>query len=201
MTTSDNAPLMVLPSGSLSFTATLEQYPGYVFYSDGRIRNTKRGRFLKQDGTTTQGYRTVSLKGLGPKRRTVRVHQLIALAFHGVPAPGMNADHISRDRLDNRASNIRYVTRTENAQNRSPNRVAGSSRFQGVSRHKSSGKYRANIMANGKGHYLGLFQSEEAAALAYQTAKAKYHQIKSVTGPELGDIDAALAAFSQCLQA
>lgn len=115
-----------LPSSPVQ-TSTLPDYPLYVFYADGRIQNIRRGSFLKQNGPVDKrGYRKVSLRGTSRVRKTLRVHKLIALAFHGTPAPDLHADHINRDKLDNRAANLCWVSRSENAQNRSPNKTGRS---------------------------------------------------------------------------
>lgn len=48
----------------------------------------------------------------------VRIHQIVATAFHGVPEdPEMVVDHIDTNRCNNRPENLRWVTRLENALN------------------------------------------------------------------------------------
>lgn len=43
------------------------------------------------------------------------VHRIVAIAFHGPPpSPGYVVDHIDTNRLNNRADNLRWVTRLEN---------------------------------------------------------------------------------------
>jgi len=59
------------------------------------------------------GYRYVLLYGRGPKK-TIKVHRLVATAF--VDGSG-SVDHINADRLDNRASNLRFCTPAENSAN------------------------------------------------------------------------------------
>lgn len=43
------------------------------------------------------------------------VHHLVALAFIGPRPKGMDVDHISEDKKDNRACNLRYLSHYENA--------------------------------------------------------------------------------------
>ena len=46
--------------------------------------------------------------------RSVRVHRLVAEAFHGTPSPGAVTRHLNGDRLDNRAENLAWGTQSEN---------------------------------------------------------------------------------------
>lgn len=46
----------------------------------------------------------------------IRVHQVVATAFHGIPlTEDMVVDHIDTNRCNNRPENLRWVTRLENA--------------------------------------------------------------------------------------
>lgn len=48
----------------------------------------------------------------------IRIHQIVATAFHGVPEYStMVVDHIDTNRCNNRPENLRWVTRLENALN------------------------------------------------------------------------------------
>lgn len=48
----------------------------------------------------------------------VRVHQIVATAFHGTPEyPTMVVDHIDTNRCNNRPENLRWLTRLENVLN------------------------------------------------------------------------------------
>jgi len=78
--------------------------------------------------------------------------------------PGI-ADHINRDKLDNRRSNLRIVTRAANNQNRDAY-ANGRSRFRGVSWDSSRGLWRATAQANGEWKQIGRFPTEEEAARA-----------------------------------
>ncbi len=77
-------------------------------------------------------------------------------------------DHINRDRADNRWSNLRACTRSENL----ANRMAWSRNGLGLKGvgQLPSGKFKAEIRVNKKTHYLGVFGTAEEAHAAYVSA-------------------------------
>lgn len=77
-----------------------------------------RGRILKIC-VCTVGYPVVVLCGRGAPKSTM-VHRIVAEAFLGPQPHGMEVDHRNGKRDDNRAVNLRWVTRAENIKNRFP---------------------------------------------------------------------------------
>lgn len=75
-------------------------------------------------------------------------------------------DHANGNKLDNRRSNLRICTRSQNAIN-NPARKNTSSIFKGVTMRKNGMSWSAQIAFNGKLINLGTFRVEEAAAKAY----------------------------------
>jgi hypothetical protein len=94
---------------------------------------------------------------------TIYLHNLVLHA-----PPGMEVDHVSRDRLDNRRSNLRLATRREQCGNQGM-RSDNTSGYRGVSLTRS-GKWGAWIRRNGRSVHLGNYESPIAAALAYDAA-------------------------------
>lgn len=87
---------------------------------------------------------------------------------------GLDVDHIDRDGLNNRRSNLRLATRAQNLQNQGL-RENNTSGFKGVNWHKLRQKWRAYIQANGKRRHLGLYSTPEDAARAYNLAAIALH--------------------------
>ncbi len=92
--------------------------------------------------------------------RVVFMHRLIMN-----PAEGYVVDHKNGNRHDNRRSNLRECTQSENRQNSRKSR--GTSRFKGVFWNTRRGKWSAVISCRGKTIYLGSFDDETEAARAY----------------------------------
>lgn len=88
--------------------------------------------------------------------------------------PTISIDHINQVRDDNRIQNLREVSRSENQQNRGMSKNNNSG-FKGISWHKKSNKWQAQIHFQGKRQHLGLFHTPEEASAAYQAAAEKFH--------------------------
>jgi len=131
----------------------------------GNITYVTKDKLLKQS-VDTVGYPYVNLSDY-KKQKTFRVHQLVAIAFlNHTPNKydGLLVDHIDGDKLNNHLSNLQLVT---NRKNSSKDRKNKTSKFTGVSWHKQSNKWLAQVRKNNKVEYLGVFEKEEEAAIAY----------------------------------
>ena len=135
-------------------------------------RNCKRwnNQWADTEAGTTRpdGYKIITVK-----RRRYRSHHLAFLYVHGF-LPG-ELDHIDNNPSNNRISNLREATRSQNMAN-SYNRRAN----RGVCWHRAAGKWEAHITINRKKHYLGLFRTqEEAAAARKAAAKEQFGEFSS----------------------
>lgn len=96
----------------------------------------------------------------------VRMHRVILAA-----PKGAHVDHINGDTLDNRRSNLRFCTDSQNQMNRRA--VRGVSKFKGVvwqKRASGNGFWKATITKDGVVRYLGSFHTDLEAAAAYNSA-------------------------------
>jgi len=91
----------------------------------------------------------------------IYMHRLIMNA-----PSSLQVDHINGNRTDNRRSNLRLCTETQNSANRGKQVNGVSSRYKGVSLDISKGKWIAQITANGMKRQR-RFRSENQAAEFY----------------------------------
>lgn len=88
--------------------------------------------------------------------------------------PTNEVDHVNGQGLDNRWTNLREATKTENAWNTGI-RSNNTSGFKGVSWSKDRQKWVATITVNGKFRRIGRFDTIEEARAAYDAESAKQH--------------------------
>jgi hypothetical protein len=88
----------------------LDEYPGYIIYSDGRIFSKITNVFMTHH--KQGGYYVVSLRISNNKSRNVRVHRLLALAFveNSDPNNKKIVDHIDGNKTNNNIKNLNWVT-------------------------------------------------------------------------------------------
>lgn len=82
-------------------------------------------------------------------------------------------DHRNGVGTDNRLSNLRDVSHTENLRNQRLSRANTSGRM-GVDFHRASGQWRARIIVDQCECHIGLFASYEEAARARAAAERRY---------------------------
>lgn len=115
---------------------------------------------------TGNGYLEIRVDG-----RSYLAHRLAWLYMTGA-MPDQQIDHKNRIKIDNRWSNLRAASQSQNLANirRHKDNKSG---FKGVSRSRVHGKYHAHIRINGKNRYLGTFSDPADAHAAYVSAAMK----------------------------
>ena len=82
---------------------------------------------------------------------------------------GKEVDHINRNKLDNRKSNLRIVDFSTNRQNRGKLKNKSVCNYKGVYFDKKTNKYYAVVVKDRKNYHSKMFDLEEDAAMAYNT--------------------------------
>ena len=159
-----------LPNNSEQWAA-IDGYKNYQVSWWGRVRNTKTGRILKGN-LSSSGYLTVSLSK-NRKPKTHYIHQLVAHEWAANPEQKRCVDHIDGSRDNNHWQNLRYATHSENLMNKRGDKNC-SSVYKGVSWDKTRGKWVVRIKVAGVYKNMGLFTIEKEAAVAYNNAAAKF---------------------------
>lgn len=106
----------------------------------------------------------------------------------GASAKGLVVDHINGNPFDNRRQNLRACANSDNVKNqklrRDPNKRSA---FKGVTRaFTKMERWTAQINANGKHHYIGIYATEIEAARAYDEAAMRLHGEFARTNASLG---------------
>jgi hypothetical protein len=152
----------------LEFVLTRFNYDpetGGLTWRDGKYAGQKVATKLQF------GYLVVTPK-IGGKRCRLRAHRVAFVLMTG-HWPPYDIDHLNGIRDDNRWTNLRAATRSENKQNLGGPQRNGSSGFLGVSPHGK--RWQAHIKINGRQTALGNFTTKEEAYQAYLAAKTVAH--------------------------
>lgn len=125
-------------------------------------------------GCLRNGYISINIFG-----KRYPAHRLALMYVYG-HCDSQDVDHINGIKNDNKISNLRFATRSENKQNRlsvQPNNKSG---YTGVDWHKASNGWRSTITIMGKQKHLGTFKNKEDAYAAYVEAKRKLHPFSNL---------------------
>lgn len=123
---------------------------------------------LKTGCVNKVGYKVIRVDG-----RLYSAHRLAVLYMTGA-MPAADVDHINNDRSDNRWSNLRRATSSQNCCNtyRMKNNTSG---VKGVYRPAGRKNWTARLSFEGTTRHLGCFPTKEAAEAAVLSARAATH--------------------------
>jgi len=147
----------------------IPNYKGvYRVSNTGKIQRILKGDRIKDKKLTKSntGYLVVQLS-LNGKNKVFQVHQLVAITFlnHVPDGHKFVVDHINNNPLDNRFENLQIIPSRVNT---SKDRKNCSSKFTGVTWHKVAKKWIVQIKNKDKREYLGLYEDELKASIAYK---------------------------------
>jgi hypothetical protein len=111
-----------------------------------------------------------SLRNVYAMRSVKRYSQTLHRFILGLSGKGQADHYPDPNGLNNQRSNLRKANNDENSRNQRLSK-ANTSGFKGVYWNKNAQKWQAQIVCSQKHYYLGLFDSAEVAARAYD-AKA-----------------------------
>ena len=151
--------------GFLKMWIDIKFNTNYEISDTGIVRRKSNKNVLK--GCITSGYRSVKLTFEKSRQQRFYVHRLVALHF--IPSDDRNktfVNHKNGNKLDNRKSNLRICSPSENSMNKGVqnNNKLG---FKGVTK-TAEGNYQAIITFNSKPMYLGRYATPELAFKSYE---------------------------------
>lgn len=135
----------------------------FAIVDDEDFEVLSKYRWQYRDGYAIRNYYSGTIDGK-KKYKIIRMHR-----FLNETPDGMHTDHIDMDGLNNKKSNLRTATQSENSMNRKSYKNS-SSKFKGVHWSKKAEKWESAIRINNKPKWLGYFGSEEEAAKSYNEA-------------------------------
>lgn len=169
-------------------TLTHDRLAGLLSYDpeDGLFRWLEaRGGVLAgavAGGAHGTGYRVIGIDG-----RVYLAHRLVWLFVHR-RWPSDQIDHINGIKHDNRLCNLREATTAENHQNM-PRPRHNRSGAIGVSKCQVTGKWLAQITADGCRKTLGRFDTRDEASQAYRAAKRQIHKFQPTVREDMHQSD------------
>lgn len=157
-------PVARIDIGTLRELLRFDPETGVLYWLQTRGKARKGGVAGRADH---KGYLKLQIR-----KGTYAAHRIV-WALHYGEWPSRTIDHINGQRADNRISNLRLATVTENNRN-TKKRADNTSGYKGVSLNRKSGKFQAEIHVDGKTIYLGMYDTAEEAHRVY-ALKATEH--------------------------
>jgi hypothetical protein len=147
--------------------SSIENFSNYLIYNNGEVYSIKRNIFIKPR-FDRDGYKRVSIWNDDKKMKTLKIHQLVAIAYLDFKLDGLSnsklvIDHIDNNKVNNYLHNLQIITRVQNT--RRIKKVRKTGLKPGV--YRVGNKFKSYITINKKKLDLGLFNNEEEAHNEY----------------------------------
>ncbi len=141
-------------------------FPKYMINENGDIYSKYKKKLLKP-GLIRSGYKGVILRR-DKKNIHKTIHRLLGLQYLPNPDNKPCIDHKNRNRQDNSLNNLRWVSYSQNAKNKT-SKPNSTSRFIGVRKTNNKKKpYRVETTYEGKKYHIGYYEIEEEGFEAYK---------------------------------
>ena len=134
----------------------LSQWKWYAYYNKFRDRWEPRRNY-----------------GRRPNRTTIRMYRAIMDCVSG---DGKIVDHINHNALDNRRSNLRIATHSQNIAHQKGAQKGNACGLLGINWREKSQRFVARIQKDKKIFYLGSFPTAEEAVIARDMAAKMHHK-------------------------
>lgn len=145
----------------------IKGYEGiYQISNQGKVKSLVKSPMILRNNLGDTGYYRVNLYK-NKTKKTRKIHQLVAEAFLNHVPNGFSkiVDHIDNNPLNNNLNNLQLVS---NRVNTSKDKVSGTSKYTGVCWGTRQKKWLATMKYKGKSVYIGGFDNEKEASIAYQ---------------------------------
>lgn len=149
----------------------IENYD-YLVSDNGQIVNIKTGYNLIPR-IDSQGYYAVILTK-DKKIKYMRIHRVLANAFLYNPLNKPCIDHIDRDKTNNKLSNLRFCSYSENSMNKSMMK-SNTTGITGIYYNKNTLKWSAGVTVNYIHFHLGTYNNIDDAMNARMNGIKKHH--------------------------
>jgi len=149
----------------------IKGYEGFYQVSDiGRVKSLRYGNILKTH-ISNNGYMVVNLSA-NTRRAKKMVHTLVAESFLNHKSTREKVvDHINNIKIDNNLSNLQIISHRENC-------IKDKKEYVGTSYNKGNNKWIAMVSIDKNQTYLGSFDTQERASIAYQFALTQLDKLK-----------------------
>ena len=153
---------------------TLHNFLSYDSISGALVWKLSPSKKIKA-GTVAGSIRPTGYIELGICGTYYKAHRIVWLMFTGEDPHEYQIDHINGIKSDNRFSNLRLATASQNQFNKSGN-SRNTSGHKGVTWSKKHNKWQAAFQCNKRSKTIGLFADIEQAVKAVKEAREKMHK-------------------------